>query len=217
MKIERRKYHQQGFTLVEIIGVVALIAVLAAVLAPRVTSVIGRGKINSTSQGVAGLKTATMDYIAANSSLPLRAGTGATNAAVATGRFDTDLVAGGFTEKLFSCAIGTQTFDSSALTGRTHVRSLAANVSRVVEGLTADVGGNCFDLDRDVNTADFKSVQIVVSAFIPGVPIADAVALNKLLDGDVNGDSAADLIGRCIYPAANSDGKTTVYVYVAHY
>ena len=52
MKIERRTQYQQGFTLVEIIGVVALIAVLAAVLAPRVTSVIGRGKINSTSQGL---------------------------------------------------------------------------------------------------------------------------------------------------------------------
>ncbi len=217
MKIERRTQYQQGFTLVEIIGVVALIAVLAAVLAPRVTSVIGRGKINSTSQGIAGLKTATMDYIAANSSLPVRAGTAATNAAVATGRFDADLVAGGFTEKLFSCAIGSQTFDSSALTGRTHVRSLAAMVSKTVSKLSSDYGGDCFDLDRDAATADFSAVQKVVSLFIPEVAISDAVALNKLLDGDVNSDSSEDTIGRCIYPAADDEGKTTVYIYVAHY
>lgn len=217
MKIERQKRHQQGFTLVEIIGVVALIAVLAAVLAPRVTSVIGRGKVNSTAQGIAGLKTATMDYIAANSSLPQRDGTGSTNAAVATGRFDADLVAGGFTEKLFSCAIGSQTFDSSALTARVHVRSMTALVSKTVDKISAEYGGNCFDLDRDPTTADFKPVQTVVSAVIPGVALADAVALNKLLDGEVNGDSAADAVGRCIYPAADDEGKTTVYVYVAHY
>lgn len=217
MKIERRTQHQQGFTLVEIIGVVALIAVLAAVLAPRVTSVIGRGKINSTSQGIAGLKTATMDYIAAKSSIPIRAGTGATNAAVATGRFDADLVAGGFTEKLFTCAIGSQTFDSSDLSNRTHVRSLRAVADASVDAPTATAGGDCFDLDRDATTADFTTVQVVVSAFIPDVPVSDAIALNKLIDNSVNTGSGADVEGRCIYSAADSDNQVTVYVYVAHY
>lgn len=207
----------QGFTLVEIIGVVALIAILAAVLAPRVTSVIGRGKINSTAQAVAGLKTATMDYIAARSSLPLRAGTGSTNAAVATGRFDADLVAGGFTEKLFTCAIGTQTFDSSALTDRIHVRSLAATADTTVTTPTATAGGDCFNLDRDTSTADFTTAQRVVSVFVPGVSIADAIALNTQIDNDVNTGTGADTTGRCIYSAADSNNQVTVYVYVAHY
>lgn len=217
MKLSGPRSRRHGFTLVEIIGVVALIAVLAAVLAPRVTSVIGRGKINSTSQGIAGLKTATMDYIAAKSSIPVRAGTGATNAAVATGRFDADLVAGGFTEKLFTCAIGSQTFDSSDLSTRTHVRSLRAVADASVDAPTATAGGDCFDLDRDATTVDFTTVQVVVSAFIPEVPISDAIALNKLIDNSVNTGSGADVEGRCIYSAADSDNRVTVYVYIAHY
>ncbi len=36
-----------GFTLIEIIGVVAVIAILAAVLTPRVVSVIARGKVSA--------------------------------------------------------------------------------------------------------------------------------------------------------------------------
>ncbi len=208
---------RRGFTLVEIIGVVALIAVLAAVLAPRVTGVIGRGKINSTSQGIASLKTATMDYIAKNSTLPSRSGTGETNAAVAVGRFDADLVAGGFTEKLFSCAIGSQTFDNTALTSRTHVRTASAASSGSVTTPTSSVGGTNFDLDRDSSTADFTSGQTVAAVFIPNVAIADAVALNKQIDGDSNSLSGADTIGRCIYSAPDSNNQVTMYVYVAHY
>ena len=48
----------------------------------------------------------------------------------------------------------------------------------------------------------------MVSAFIPGVSIADAIALNKLIDGDVNTGNKADSDGRCIYSAADGDNKT---------
>src|SRR5206468_3923138 len=150
-----------GFTLIEIIGVIAIIALLAAVLTPRVISVIARGKVNSTAQSLGSLKTATTDYVVKNGSLPLRDGTGATNAAVATGRFDADLIAGGFLEKLFSSAIGTQLFDESALTGRIHVRSQTAVSAGVVAAPTATVGGSNFNLDRDPSTADFTASQIV--------------------------------------------------------
>ncbi len=217
MKIVVRPNSRRGFTLVEIIGVVALIAVLAAVLAPRVTSVIGRGKVNSTAQGIAGLKTATMDYIAAKSSLPLRSGTGATDKAEAEGRFDADLLSGGFIERLFSCAIGSQTSDSSALTGRIHVRSLAASKAKAVKKPTATVGGDAFNLDGDNTTADFSAGQVVVSAFLPQVALNDAIALNKLIDGVVNVGATVDTEGRCIYSKADADGKVTVYVYVSHY
>lgn len=217
MRIIRPNHYRQGFTLVEIIGVVALIAVLAAVLAPRVTSVIGRGKINSTAQAIAGLKTATMDYIAAKSSLPLRAGTAATDRAEAEGRFDADLVAGGFTEKLFTCAIGSQTFDSSVLTQRIHVRSVKASGERTIEELSATAGGDWFDLDRDNTTADFTTAQTVVSVFIPTVPVSDAVALNKLIDSDSNDVTVADTVGRCIYTTPDDNNLVNVYVYVAHY
>lgn len=206
-----------GFTLIEIIGVVAVIAILAAVLTPRVISVIARGKVNGTAQSLASLKTSTTDYMVKNGSLPSRDGTGSTNAAVATGRFDADLVAGGFTEKLFSCSIGTQTFNESALSGRTHVRALSATSSGTVTTPTATTGGDNFNLDRDPATADFTSGQKVVAAFIPGVALADAIELNKILDGDTNTGTGADSTGRCMYSAAAVDNTVTVYVYIAHY
>lgn len=208
---------QAGFTLIEIIGVVAVIAILAAVLTPRVVSVIARGKVSGTAQSLGSLKTATTDYVGKYAMLPARDGTGATNAAVATGRFDADLVTGGFTEKLFSVSIGTQTFDSSVLTERTHVRSQTATSAGTVTTPTATTGGVNFDLDRNPSSADFTTGQMVVSAFIPGVAISDAIALNKILDGDDNAGPGADITGRCIYSAAAGDNTVTVYVYIAHY
>jgi type II secretory pathway pseudopilin PulG len=208
-----------AFTLIEIIGVVAVIAILAAVLTPRVVSVIARGKVNATAQSLGSLKSATADYIGKNGSLPQRAGTGATNAAVAAGRFDADLIVGGFTEKLFSCSVGNQLFDGSVLTGRTHVRSVAAVNAAAVVVPNADGslnGGSNFNLDRDTSTADFTAGQTVVVAFIPGVALGDAVALNKILDGDDNTGTGADTTGRCMYSDGTS-GTVTVYVYIAHY
>ena len=211
------KQKAAAFTLIEIIGVVAVIAILAAVLTPRVVSVIARGKVSATAQSLGSLKSATTDYLTKNGSLPTRDGTGTTNGAVATGRFDADLVTGGFTEKLFACSIGTQTFDSSALSGRVHIRSLAATSSGTVTAPTATVGGVNFDLDRSTSTADFTSGQMVVAAFIPGVAIADAIAMNKILDGDDNTGTNADSTGRCMYSAAAVDNTVTLYVYIAHY
>lgn len=205
-----------AFTLIEIIGVVAVIAILAAVLTPRVVSVIARGKVNATAQSLGSLKSATADYIGKNSTVPLRDGTGLLNTAVPTGRFDADLIAGGFTEKLFACSIGTPLFDASALTGRTHVRTLTASTNATVAAPTAIAGGNNYNLDRDTATGDFTTGQTVVSAFIPGVALADAIALNKILDGDDNTGTAADTTGRCMY-SDGTGGTVTVYVYIAHY
>jgi prepilin-type N-terminal cleavage/methylation domain-containing protein len=207
----------RGFTLIEIIGVVAVLAILAAVLTPRVVNIIARGKVNATAQSLGSLKTATSDYVARNHSLPPRAGTGATNAAVTTGRFDADLVAGGFLETLFACPIGSSNCDESALSGRTHVRTLTATSAGTVTAPTATVGGDNFNLDRDTSTADFRAGQMVVSTFVPGVALTDAIALNKIVDGDENSGASADTTGRCMYSAAARDNTVTVYVYIAHY
>jgi len=207
---------RKGFTLVEIVGVVALIAIIAAVVTPRVVSVISRGKVGSTTQSLGSLKTATMDYIGANQSLPLRDGTGAADSAVPTGRFDADLISAGMLDKLFSCAVGQQSAGTN-LAQRTHVRSLAAVPAATIPAPTASAGGTLYDLDRNTSTVDFTASQMIVSAFIPGVALADAMALNRQIDGEAGNSSGADTAGRCLYSAPDSESKVTVYVYIAHY
>lgn len=214
--VRRQSSKHRGFTLVEVVGVVALIAILAAVLTPRVVGVISRGKINSTAQSISSLRTATMDYLGANSAFPIRDGTGSTNGPVTNGRFDADLVAAGLTDKLFSCSLGNQTYDNSPLTGRIHVRSQTAVASARVATPNATRGGTNFDLDRDPGTTDFTTAQRVVCAVLPGVTLADAIALNRQIDGDLNSGRAADTVGRCLYSAANSDHQVTMYIYIAH-
>jgi len=71
----------RGFTLIEIIGVLAVIAVLAALLTPKVFEVIARSKVSGSAVAYNTLRTATTDYFAQNASFPLRDGTGSTNAA----------------------------------------------------------------------------------------------------------------------------------------
>lgn len=205
---------QHGFTLIEMIGVLAIIGILAGIIVPKVIQATARTKVNSAVLSYNTIKTATVDYFGKNGSFPLRAGTGATNAAVATGRFDADLLSGGFLEKLFACAIGSQANDSSALTGRTHVRSQTAAANGTVT-ITATAGGDNFDLDNNASTEDFTTANTVISIMIPAVATADAVELNKLIDNETVDGSAANLTGRCIF-STPAGGTTTVYLYVAH-
>ena len=215
MNIRLRASSKCGFSLIEMIGVLAIIGILAGIIVPRVIKATARSKINSTAASYNSLKTTVSDYFSQNGAFPVRAGTGATNGPVTTGRFDADLLAGGFTDALFSCAIGSQTYDSSALTGRTHVRSLTAANNGTVS-ITATAGGDNFDLDGNTGTADFTTANTVVSLVIPGVATSDAVELNKLIDKDTVDGSTADLKGRCIF-STPSGGATTVYLYVAHH
>jgi prepilin-type N-terminal cleavage/methylation domain-containing protein len=212
----KQKTGRKGFTLIEVIGVLSVIAVLAALLTPKVFDVIARGKVNSTALAYNTVKTATTDYFAQNGVFPLRSGTGSNNAAVPDGRFDADLLAAGLLDKLFACSVGWQTNAPTALTSRTHVRALAVASAGTIATPTATVGGDNYNLDRDTTTADFNEGQTVVSVFIPGMGVSDAIALNKIIDGDENFGSGADIVGKCNY-SAESNGVVTAYIYVAHY
>ena len=215
MKIQNPRNQSHGFSLIELIGVLAIIGILAGIIVPKVIQATARTKVTSTAASYNSLKTATADYFGKNGSFPLRDGTGATNGPVATGRFDADLIAGSFAEKLFSCAVGSQLFDASALTGRTHVRSQTAASNGTVT-ITSTAGGTNFDLDANTSTSDFTTANTVVSLVIPGVVTTDAIELNKQIDNETAGGSAADLTGRCVF-SAPSGGTTTVYLYVAHH
>lgn len=204
---------RRGFTLIEMIGVIAIIGILATVLVPKVMNAVARSKVNGTALAYNNLRTVVTDYYARSNAFPARAGTGVADTATATGRFDADLVAAGILDKLVSTPIGNPAV-TGALNTRPHVRSLAAVSSGAVNPTTAN-GGNNFDLDANTATADFVAGQMVVSLMIPRVTISEAIQLNKLIDNVENTGNAADRVGRCIYSAA-AGGTVTVYLYLSH-
>jgi len=180
----------------------AVIAILAAVLTPRVISVIARGKIDSTAQSLATLKTATTDYIVKNGSLPLRDGTGAlipqwplaastptacrrlSGETVLLRRRNT-VVRSKRVNRPYPCA---------------HPDRLSA---AVVAAPSATVGGNNFDLDRDATTPTSLPADIV-SAFIPsGDWRCDRIESNPRRRYELG--TGADIVGRCTYSASRGE------------
>ena len=57
----QRKF-TQGFTLIEMIGVLAVIAILASMLIPKIFEAINSARINNTIQSYNAIKTAVMDH-----------------------------------------------------------------------------------------------------------------------------------------------------------
>ncbi len=72
MIIGKKSKHDEGFTLIEMIGVLAVIAVLVALVLPKVFGVIGDSKVNSFAAAVRTYETAVIEYYAdIGSLLPL--------------------------------------------------------------------------------------------------------------------------------------------------
>ena len=220
---------RRAFTLIEIIGVVAVIAILVSVLVPRALNVIARGKVSTTAQSLGSLRGTITEYVVRSNTLPSRLGYDTTNAPTAGGRFDADLLQAGLIERLFVCSIGSQVSQASsgfgcspsptpqattALLQRAHLRSAPGGASSLTPTTNA-VGQVNFDLDLN-GTGDFASSQMVAYAYIPGVSASDAMELNRIIDGGAAASGAADLAGRCINSGPSSDNTVTVYVYLAH-
>ena len=92
--LNEKKSKKGGFTLIEMIGVLAVIGILAALLVPKIFNAINNARVNSTAVSIATIKTATADHYAKFGSLVSSNGTTETN--VTLGRnpfvnFDTAL------------------------------------------------------------------------------------------------------------------------------
>src|SRR5580765_756742 len=59
-----RVFNQSGFTLIEMIGVLAVIAILAAVLIPKVFEAINNSRINNAAMTLNTVKTSIADHYA---------------------------------------------------------------------------------------------------------------------------------------------------------
>ena len=60
--LSHRSRSRRAFTMIEMVGVLAVIAILAGLLVPRVFSVITSAKVSAATFGISTVKTAAMMY-----------------------------------------------------------------------------------------------------------------------------------------------------------
>src|SRR6185369_13317508 len=87
-----RARQQSGFTLIEMIGVLAVIAILAAVLIPKVFEAINNARVNNAAMTINSVKTACVDHYAKFGSFPVDGSSGTPVALTAAQQNAFDLV-----------------------------------------------------------------------------------------------------------------------------
>ena len=211
-----------GFTMIEMIGVLAIIAILAVIVVPKVFSTIASSRITSTVASINAVRSSLTEFSGKYGMVPLT-----TN----NSRIDDLLVTAGNLDNRFVVKIGTQPTSAFA-TGATWSNATGAWVAAGGSAQTAQsrivclaatgnnpstANGTNFRLNG--GTANLPTGSRVVSAVLVGVPITEARNLSLSIDGEPFSTTAAqataaDNNGKVVYAASNAN--TTVYVYLAH-
>lgn len=188
MKLNQNTRPNRAFTMVEMVGVLAVIAILASLLTPKIFASINEARLNAAVGSLDAVKAATVAFYSRNGYLP-------TNNSV-----DFVLVTAEFLERPFQCKVG----NGSRIQG---VEGKGGpTVSSALTGYKMD--------GTNVVTA---TAAVTVECVISNVAIADAWELSKQIDGDLLSAANAastDLNGRVVY--THSTGVGNVYVYLAH-
>jgi type IV pilus assembly protein PilA len=209
MKINvTNKREARGFTLIEMIGVLAVIAILAALLVPKVFNAINDARINTAVVGAQTIKTAVIDSYAKNGRFDATNNTAIAGFTTPYGGYDTNvLMVQGLIDKPFLTKAGTN--------------STVQVVDCVAAG-TAPTGANAaYALQGTVGQNDATGTY-VVEAVVQSVAEADAQAISQRIDGSSLSTpgatpGTADLLGRVKYAApASAGGPVDVYIYLAH-
>jgi len=152
---------EQAFTLVEMIGLLAILAILASLLIPRVFQAIGDSKISNSASTCNSIKAAVNEYYGRygliagpqGAALPM-SGTPAT----AEDWDLTTLVAEGFAEKPFAVRIGNGLLGSVAGGSRLRVVDISANTTNT---LPSDLTKGAYNLDGASTTNDISGALLV--------------------------------------------------------
>jgi prepilin-type N-terminal cleavage/methylation domain-containing protein len=214
MKTRNLRQHHDAFTLIEMIGVLSIIAILASLLVPKIFESISNAHMSQTVLSCQTIKTAVLEHyakylsLASSNGVNLPASAFSGNPRTLTD-FDRVLLAEGLIDKPFAPQIGS----SSTLQ---LVDLSTVNLNKPLDG--------AYDLDGDRN-ADVTGSGYLVEAIIHDVSQADAKALNDLLDGASLGEAVypqsnpeKDGYGRVIYSKPQGQETTVdVHIYVTHH
>jgi prepilin-type N-terminal cleavage/methylation domain-containing protein len=217
-------HRRSGFSLVEMIGVLAIIAILAVIIVPKVFSTIASSRVTSTAASVGALKTAVTDFYGKYNTIPLTTGN-------AKARLDDLLVAAGMLDSRFTPKIGTQPTTATAV---------AATWTQGTSGWTADTSGTDQSTQSRVisqlssttspssaagsnfmltGAGDLPASSRVVSAVVMQCTGTEARELSLRVDGEAlsAAEGTADAAGKVVFAAPDATtGLTNVYIYITH-
>jgi type II secretory pathway pseudopilin PulG len=210
-----------GFTLVELIGVMAVIAILSAMLIPKIFDAINSARIEHAAAAINTIRTAVASHYTKYGAFADSTGTFFTPTGVATGgtqeddaaAFDTlVLMKDRMIDKRFGVKLGDQ-----LATNLVRVRTIEAAADATA--ITASSAN--YDFDGVGAVVDTNNGSLVVEAVITGVNGNDAKELKEMIDGnDLTNPTpaigAAATLGRVKYPAIATGETGTVLVYIYH-
>ena len=219
---KRSARRSSGFSLVEMIGVLAIIAILAVVIVPKVFSTIASSRITAAAASIGSYKTAVTDFAGKFGTLPT------TNA---NARIDDLLVTAGLMDNRFMVKIGTQPVNppiaGAIWTRNTNgVWTAAGGANQNGQSRIICVMSNANNPSQSNGanyrlngTLDMVPGARVVSAVLANITATEAHELSLRLDGSQYSEqnaTTADNAGKVVYAAPNAQGMTNAYVYIVH-
>jgi len=195
-----RRQEARAFTLIEMIGVLAVIAILASLLIPKVFSAISQARVNGVTISTDTVKTALVDHYGRYGNFDQLFGTNPVPVTfpggISTG-YDTNvLIVEGLLDKPYVAAISTNATIQLCQGGNENGHALKGyQLAGVNQGITTNA-------------------QYVVEALLMGVSAQDAKDLNDRIDGTPLGAplGVQDQVGRVEYTM--SGNTATVYIYL---